>query len=265
MDLDTRKQALFHMSQEAFAVIKAGLNNVKTSQEKSRGDFVTDVDLRAENLILEYLGKNFPNDAIVTEESDDKYGTSGFTWIIDPLDGTNNFRRGVPLAGVQIALLQDGRAVFGLMTNLTDDVVYFAEAGRGALMTDFQQSHKTPISVSKRSLHDSMLVISSNVAHDPSGMQRRILDNVVPHAESFRVLGCAVQEFPYVARGNFEAIISNHPKSMDITAGALLIEEAGGKATTYDGLPWSPDMKTIVASNGVIHDELVELIEKALN
>lgn len=260
MDLEIRKRELFLISEKAFSVIKSGFNNVTTSTEKSRGDYVTDVDVSSEKIILDYINEKFPSDAIITEESNDKLGSSGFAWIIDPLDGTNNFLRGIPLAGLQIAVLKNNKPVLGLLVNLTDDIVYFAEAGKGAFMTDFSLNNATKVHVSNRALADSMIVISSNIAQDTSNTQKRVLDSVFPSAASCRVLGVAVNEFPYIANGNIEAVISNHPKAMDITAGSLLIEEAGGRVTTYDGSAWSPDMKTIIASNGAIHDELLELV-----
>ena len=264
MDLETRKKELFYISEQAWSIIKTGFGNVQSSEQKSKGDFVTDVDLRAEKKILDYLSEKFPNDSLITEESDNKSGNSDFTWIVDPLDGTNNFLRGIPLCGVQIALLKDGKPVFGLLANLIDDVVYFAERGKGAFITDFKFNKQIPIKVSNRPLNESMVIISSNIAQDISNTQKSIIDSVFPSAASCRVFGVAVHEFPYIARGNIEAVVSNHPKAMDITAGSLLIEEAGGKVTTYDGLAWFPEMKTIVASNGLIHDELLTLIEKGL-
>lgn len=262
-ELETRKQELFAISKKAYEVIKSGFNNVKTSTEKTRGDFVTDVDVASEKIILEYLGEKFPDDSLITEESDNKAGVSGFSWIIDPLDGTNNFLRGLPFAGLQIAVLQNEKPVLGLLANLSEDVVYFAELGQGAFITDFSQKRMTIIHVSDRRLHDSMVVISSNIAQDSSGTQKKVLESVFPSAASCRVLGVAVNEFPYIANGNIEAVISNHPKSVDITAGSLLIEEAGGRVTTYQGAPWQPDMKTIIASNGLIHEDLLKLVAKS--
>lgn len=261
-ELEIRKQELLTVCEESLSVIKNGFNNVRFKQEKTKGDFVTNVDIESEKLILEHLGSRFPHDTLITEESDGSIGDSSYTWIIDPLDGTNNFLRGIPLAGLLVALIKDDKPMLGLLANLVDDGIYFTEAGNGGFATNFNLQWKNKLSVSQRTLADSMIVISSNIAQDASHRQSRVIEAVFPRAASCRVFGVAANEFPYVANGSIEAIISNNPKSMDITAGSLLIEEAGGKVTTYDGKPWSPNMETIVASNGLIHDELLELIAK---
>ena len=150
----------------------------------------------------------------------------------------------------------------GVIFDPTRGDLYTAEKGKGAFQTNTELNNKIRIKVSDRKLNKGMLIGSSGIAHDESGEYKKILETLLPHIGAVRIYGVAVLDFPFIAKGSAEFLISNNPKSMDITAGSILVEEAGGKVTTYDNKPWYPEMKSLVGSNGIEHDRLIQLIRK---
>jgi myo-inositol-1(or 4)-monophosphatase len=221
-------------------------------------NLVTEMDQRAEALILGRLRGAFPDDAILAEERGAAGGRSGRRWIVDPLDGTTNYAHGLPLFGVSIALEEARRLVLGVVYDPMRDELFVGERGGGATLND------APIRVSAtRSIDESLLV--TGFPYDI----RETADTNLPEyaamslrARAVRRLGSAVIDLAYVACGRFDAYWELRLGAWDVAAGAVLVEEAGGRVTGIDGHALDVDAPTLLASNGLIHDEMLAALRE---
>ena len=219
-------------------------------------NLVTEMDRRAEAEILGRLRGAFPDDAILSEEAGAAGGRSGRRWIVDPLDGTTNYAHGLPLFGVSIALQADGRVVLGIVYDPSRDELFVAERGAGATLNDAR------IRVSSTASLDESLLVTGF----PYNI-RQTRDTNLPEYAAFSVraravrrLGSAVLDLSYVACGRFDAFWELQLGAWDVAAGSLLVEEAGGRITAIDGRPLDIDAPTLVASNGLVHQEVLGVL-----
>jgi myo-inositol-1(or 4)-monophosphatase len=221
-------------------------------------DLVTEMDTRAEALIVEQLRAAFPDDAVLAEERGASPGRSGRRWIVDPLDGTVNYAHGVPHFAVSIALDTGGRVALGVAYLPCADELYVAERGAGASL------NAEPLAVSTAdTLAESLLVTGF-----PYDIRERPDNNLREYgvfclrARAVRRLGSAVADLAWVAAGRFDGFWELRLGAWDVAAGALLVEEAGGRVTGIDGGPLDLDAPTLVASNGRIHEEILATLRQ---
>lgn len=224
---------------------------------KDDKSFVTKADRETEAAILEVLKSKFPNHAFLGEETGETGSKSEYLWVIDPIDGTANFVNGVPVWGVSVALVKNNEPICGVVSNPVMNLLVHAERGKG-LWCNGERSH-----VSAQGKDAAM--ISVGVGQGP-GIKDKLLaifrENP-KHLKTYRYLGSAVLEMALLARGGTEGFISLGLSKWDYAAGALLVQEGGGKITTLKGDPWNLEEQWFVASNGVIHNELIEVIRAA--
>ncbi|MEN9231345.1 MAG: inositol monophosphatase family protein [Thermostichus sp. DG02_5_bins_236] len=235
---------------EAAALLRSYGGDSLNIEEKRPGDLVTAADRASEDLILKTLRRHFPEDAILTEESGPQGSAQGFyAWMIDPLDGTTNFAHGYPFAAVSIGLLQGREPVLGVVCDVFRGDLFRAAQGMGAT-----RNH-SPIQVSTtRELSHSLLV--TGFAYD----RRETLDNNYAEFCHFTHLtqgvrrgGSAALDLAYVATGQLDGYWERGLSPWDITAGIVLVREAGGKVTAYDGSPVDVYSGRLLASNGKLH------------
>lgn len=220
-------------------------------------NIVTDSDIASERLIVETIRASFPEHAIVAEESGLHEARSPYRWIVDPLDGTVNFAHGVPIFSVSIAVEFDGAVVVGVVYHPMLGELFTARRGDGAYLNG------QPIGVSEcRHLADAFLVTGFpyNIASFPEYRDWHF-PALVRRGIPIRRLGSSALDLAYVAAGRFDGFweVGLHP--WDIAAGVLLVTEAGGRVTNYDGSPHSLLARTIVATNGIIHDEFIAFLQ----
>jgi len=222
-------------------------------------NLVTEMDQRAEAEILERLRGAFPDDAILSEEHGvAASGRSGRRWIVDPLDGTTNYAHGLPIFGVSIALETERGVVLGVVYDPSRDELFVGERGRGATLND------APIRVSATAtLGESLLTTGF-----PYNI-RETRDTNLPEYAAFSVraravrrLGSAVIDLAYVACGRFDGFWELRLGSWDVAAGSVLVEEAGGLVTAVDGGPLDVDAPTLLATNGIIHEEVLGVLKQ---
>jgi myo-inositol-1(or 4)-monophosphatase len=226
---------------------KDGLNNP-----------VTEADLASEDLIISIIRAEFPDHYILTEEAGNLPTDSNYKWIIDPIDGTVNFAHLIPLCCVSIGVEKDGEVIMGAIYNPFIDEFYFAEKGKGAFCND------KPINVSsQKSVSLSCLVSGFPYTYvdEPNGALE-VFARFVRAGVSVRRLGSAAMDLCWVACGRFDGYFEQSLKPWDSAAGFLLVNEAGGKVTNFEGDTYSPYDKKIIATNGTIHDELFEWLHK---
>ena len=247
-------------AREAGRFLKLSVGKVRNVEQK-QGDernLVSEIDRGAEERIIAIIRRNFPQHAILAEESGGSLAPAEYRWIIDPLDGTTNFLHGVPIFSVSIGVERKGELVAGVVYDPNQDELFTAEKGGGA----FLNGKRLRVSTAS-TLIDSLLVTGFpyNITANP--------DNAVEHfvrflmaARGVRRLGSAAMDLSYVAAGRFDGFWEVSLSPWDIAAGALLIQEAGGTITGMSGAPLNIYGKQVLASNGRIHNAMLEILRK---
>lgn len=253
--LQVAKQAAL----EAGEIIQKYSGNTyqKNIKHGDLSDFATDADLEAEKKIVEILTKNFPDHNIIAEEGGKKDKGSKYTWLIDPIDGTISFAQRIPYYSVSIGLLEDGQPVLGVIYNVSFDHLYWAQIGQGAYLNG------KAIHVSqKKNLKES--VGSLDFGHNVKRQHKLDLyvNKLITRIGYIYSFGSAVASLGMVAEGVLDLYV-NHAFPWDFAAGAVIVREAGGKVTDFEGNEpdWTKERLNIVASNGLIHDAILEVLK----
>ena len=239
---------------DAGAIVQSYWGNLNAIEEKGRsGDLVTAADKASEKAILEVLRRHVPEHGILAEESG-KLGdsTSRYLWAIDPLDGTTNFAHQYPPFGVSIGLLIDGIPQVGVVFDPFHNELFRAATGLGATR------NRQPIRVSETvELRNSLLV--TGFAYD----RRETPDNnyaefchLTHLTQGVRRSGSASIDLCYVSCGRLDGYWERGLSPWDLAAGVVILSEAGGKITAYDGSPWKIESGRILATNGKLHESL---------
>lgn len=235
-------------------VIRQRFQKISSVRYKGRANPVTDVDLLAEEMIVETITRRFPEHNILSEEVHTVDRDSEYTWIIDPLDGTMNFTMGIPFVAVSVALAVGDTPLLGAVYDPIRKETFTAERGKGAFL------NRKPITVSKKqSLNDA--VIGVDLGYDDLG-RRRAVETILlvrPQVQAVRLLGSAVLGLCYAACGRFDVYFHPHVYPWDISVGALLIAEAGGQVTDLHGSDVSTRTSNIAASNHRLHKQFMDL------
>src|SRR3954465_860909 len=232
----------------------------RVTQVSSKGDIdlVTEADLAAERFIIERIKSHYPRHAILAEEAEASgikhEGSGEFKWIIDPLDGTTNYAHGYPAFCVSVALERAGRIELGVIYDPLRDETFAAERGLGATLNGRR------IRVSEvEELNNAMLC--TGFPYNVREMEdfARHFYNFIMHAQAVRRDGSAALDLAYVACGRFDGFWEEGLRPWDVAAGVLLIAEAGGRVSHYDGTPFDIYTPPIVASNGLVHEQMMRV------
>jgi len=223
---------------------------------KGDKNLVTEVDRESERLIVEHLLSSFPNHNIIAEEGDYPQSGSPFRWIIDPVDGTTNYAHGFPWFCSSIGLEHEGDLVVGVIYNPIYDELFTTTEGGGA----FLNGNRLSISA-RHPLKNSLL--GTGFPYDCASDPANNFANFIAFqkaARGIRRAGAAALDLAYVAAGRLDGFWELKLKAWDVAAGILLVREAGGLVTTFDGSHYDIFNDRIVASNGLIHDEIVAML-----
>jgi myo-inositol-1(or 4)-monophosphatase len=254
--MDTMLDFAIDTARRAGVLLLSMFEGQRDVQLKSTFELVTDADHASEALVISAIGRQFPDHAIVAEESGGTAAAAGYTWLIDPLDGTNNYAHGLPIFSVSLALLRDGALLLGVIYDPTRDELFAAESGQGA------RCNGRRIRVSESpNLAASLLATGFpyDYATNPDNNAREFT-TLVGRVQGVRRLGSAALDLAYVAMGRFDAFWELRLSAWDVAAGSLLVEEAGGRITGIDGRPMNVDAPTLVASNGKVHDAVLRVL-----
>lgn len=242
------------IARDAGRLLLTGLQAELHVELKGAVDLVTEMDRRSEALIRQRLRDAFPDTDLLAEEGSGSIeGRSGGLWIVDPLDGTTNYAHGFPVFAVSMALEREGCLELGVVYDPTRDECFSAARGRGARLNG------RPIRVTDRDdLGQSLL--ATGFPYDIRTSERnnlRQFGDLVRRVRAVRRAGAAAIDLSYVAAGRFDGYWEEKIAPWDVAAGALLVQEAGGRVTGYGGEPIDIRGARIVATNGHIHDQLV--------
>lgn len=244
------------LARRAGSLLLARLDGPRTLTYKGAIDLTTDADRASEELIVEHIRRYFAGHTIIAEEGSGVDSASPYSWLIDPLDGTTNYAHGVPYFSVSIALLYQGQLEIGVVYAPVLGELFAAQRGQGAYCNGRR------IGVSAR----STLIESICSTGFPYDRARRPDNNlaefgrVLLRAREVRRVGSAAIDLSYVAAGRYDCHWERDLKPWDSAAGALLVLEAGGTLSDWNGAPWSPASPTLAASNSKIHAELLAVL-----
>jgi myo-inositol-1(or 4)-monophosphatase len=225
---------------------------------KGDKNLVTEVDQESERLVVDHLLGRFPDHNIVAEEGEYPQGDAPFRWIIDPLDGTTNYAHGFPWFCVSIGLESAGELVAGVIFNPMHDELFTATKGGGAFLNG-QRLH-----VSTRAPLQNTL-LATGFPYDCASDPTNNFDNFIAFqkaARGIRRAGAAALDLAYVAAGRLDGFWELKLKPWDVAAGVLLVREAGGTVTSFDGTNYDVSNHRIVASNGLIHEEMTAMLTR---
>lgn len=240
-------------ARRAGALLLEGLARRHTMELKSAYEVVTEVDRASEELIVNAIRDAFPDHAILAEESGGVERASPFLWLIDPLDGTNNYAHGFPFFSVSIALMEHNDLILGVVFDPLRDELFYAERGAGSWCNG-QRLRVSETPALAASLVSTGFPYDFATTADNNAQQ---FVRIQARTQGVRRAGSAALDLAYVAMGRLDAHWELRLKPWDTAAGALLVLEAGGRLSDWRGSPWNPWNDRLVASNGRIHDELI--------
>lgn len=241
-------------ARDAGAILVDRLGRALQVSNKGDIDLVTEADVASEQLIIERIRSYYPRHSILAEESGDTVtveGESEWRWIVDPLDGTTNYAHGYPCFCVSIALERQGKLELGVIYDPTRDEIFAGERGQGATLN----GRKIQVSEIEE-LNAAMLCTGFpyNVRERPNFA--RDFTNFTMNAQAVRRDGSAALDLAYVACGRFDGFWEDGLNPWDVAAGVLLIEEASGTVTDYEGASLDIYTPRVLASNGLIHEAM---------
>ena len=227
---------------------------------KAEADLVTDADRASEKLIVGRLRAEWPHHDIVGEEGTRDTHGSSFRWYVDPLDGTTNFAHGFPVFCVSMGLEHEGELIAGIVYDPTRDEMFAAEKGAGATLNGraIRVSHT-------KSVAESILGTGFPSFKRHKNPNIHFYHQLTLRSHGIRRAGSAALDLCCVAAGRYDGYWEFNLNPWDTSAGVLMVQEAGGKVTRFDGMPFRIDSRETMASNGLIHAELMEDFRKIMH
>ena len=251
-------QFIESIARQAGAVLREGYGNVRHIQQKGVIDLVTEFDKRSEELILSAIQREFPDHAILAEESGHNQTISKYQWVIDPLDGTTNFAHGIPIFSVTMALFQNNSPILGVTYDPLRDEMFSAQSGHGATL------NQRPIHVSTQA-NLEQAIISTGFPYDIRTNPRNNFAQFVQfqlRTQAVRHLASAALDCAWTALGRLDGYWEFGVQPWDIGAGVLLVREAGGRVTSIEGDNNFLSQTSILVSNGLIHEQMSRVLRE---
>ncbi len=251
------KSTLIRAAEAGAAVMQSYFQGeFKISNKEGINNLVTEADHASEKAIFDVIKEDYPDHYLLSEEAGEIVMDSNYKWIIDPIDGTVNFAHGLPLCCVSIALEQDGEMILGTVYNPFIKEFFFAQRGYGATLNDKKIAVSPETSVATSCLVTGFPYSYLDQPNGPLEVFSRLIRGGVP----VRRLGSAAMDLCWVAAGRFDGFYEHKLQAWDSAAGFLIVEEAGGRVSDFAGDRYSPYQPHIIATNGKIHDELVDVV-----
>lgn len=242
------------LAKESGAMLRDFFGRPLAIREKGVNDLVTAADETVERLLVTRIGEAFPDDGILAEEGSQKAGSSGYQWIVDPVDGTTNFAHNLPQFSVSIALAHASKVIAGVVYDPVKGEFFEAEQGKGAKLND------VPIHVAQRTQLANALVVTG-FSYDRRQRIEALLERVrriLMNAQGLRRLGSAALDLCYVAAGRFDVFIEDGLSPWDMAAGQLIAQEAGAALRTMSGGAFDVYGNSVVACNEGLLEEVLQ-------
>jgi myo-inositol-1(or 4)-monophosphatase len=244
-----------YIAKEAGKIIRNGFGkNFSYEYKSNESNIVTEIDKKAEELIKEFISKNYSDHSILSEESGSTIHNSDYVWVVDPLDGTTNFTHGLPIFSVSIGVQNKNNTIAGVVYDVMANNLYFSELNKGSFCNDIQLK----VSPQKKISHSLAVTgFPYDIADNPENALE-LFTKIIKKTRGVRRLGSAAIDFCYVARGVFDIFWEVHLNPWDICAGKLIVEEAGGRVTDFKGNPIELIGSTILCTNGQLHELMLK-------
>lgn len=242
---------------EAGRMLRQGMSQRREISFKGAVDLVTNFDRKAQEMVFNRLSAAFPDHGFLAEEGLHREKAGDFLWVIDPLDGTTNYAHRFPVFCISIALEFQGRVVLGLVYDPMREEIFRAVEAEGAYLNG-QEIHVSPVDDLDRSLlatgfpYDVRESRVNNVIH---------FNKFLVRAQAIRRCGSAALDLCYVACGRFDGFWELKLKPWDVSAGALMVKEAGGRLSDFSGAEFSISNAETLASNGLIHEAMITVLQ----
>jgi len=249
------------IAREAGQILLEGFRSQETEISfKSRTNLVTSMDYASEKHLVSAIEKKYHNHTIIAEEGSGKESHGDYIWYIDPLDATNNYAHGIPIFCVSIGVYHanSNTPFCGVVYDPLHDELFSAQKNCGAFLND-EKIKVSPIDDLGYS------ILATGFPYDKENSEINNVDNFqnfLPKLQGIRRLGSAAIDLCYVACGRIDGYWEGELCQWDTAAGSLIVEEAGGTVTHYNGDLYTLDKKDIVASNGKIHKAMIEILDK---
>lgn len=257
--LHERMQVAQEAARKAGKLLYDNLRGDFKVSKKGPIDLVTEMDLAAEKLIVEEIGKSFPDDDVLAEERGRRQGDERRRWIIDPLDGTTNYAHGYRFFCVSIAFELEGQVELGVVFDPVTDELYTARRGQGS------QLNGAELEVSRtQELKDALLCTGFPYEEDLMNAGLEMFRRMLFQSRAVRRDGSAALDLCYVAAGRLDAFWEKGLRAWDVAAGQLIVSEAGGQVSAINDDSFSVYGRQILASNGRLHHQLREHLKAAL-
>lgn len=234
-------------------------------REKAPRDLVTEVDLLCEEQMVRAIEERYPQDAILSEERGGEVSGTGRTWLLDPVDGTANFSRSNPLFCACVSVLEDGRVTHAAVAAPRLGDLYHAASGGGAWRDSAEGRVRLRVSETAALEHafvgaDLSFTTKDGITRSP---RREALEELFTSCWQLRSLGSAGIRGAWIAAGYLDVSVGTRNTAWDYAPTALLVSEAGGRATDLDGTPWGLDSEGLVAANPALHARILGILNRA--
>lgn len=266
-DLEQLTLSVCDVARQAGAFIRRERQSFQSEkvERKHAHDYVSYVDKQSEQLIVTSLRTLLPQAGFITEEGLASYADEQYCWVVDPLDGTTNFLHSYAPYAVSIALMKGIQIQLGVVYEICADECFYGWKNGGAYMQHGSEQPET-LHVSRQPMNDALVCLQlpyNSNAYSP--IIRRIIGSLYGRVASVRMIGSAAMALCYVAAGRLDAYAEKYIGRWDYMAGALLVEEAGGTVTTYEGDSEFMCTDNVVATNGIVHHSMIDELKQALS
>jgi myo-inositol-1(or 4)-monophosphatase len=253
------KLTITEAAKAAGAVIQSYFQGVfKIESKEGINNLVTEVDNHSEKIIIDIIKRDFPTHSIISEEVGELMQDSEYQWIIDPIDGTVNFAHGIPICCVSIGLRHSGKMIMGVVYTPMMNEFFFAERGQGATLNGM------PIKVSQKADFKTACLVTGFPYKWPETKEHpiKVFERMILQGLPVRRLGSAAIDLCWVACGRFDGFWEYNLNSWDVAAGYLIVREAGGRISNFDGSETTVFEKETLATNGLIHEQMLNVINQ---
>ena len=252
------KNTLFKAAIESGKILKENFGGTYAIESKDVvSNLVTEIDKRSEKKIIELIKTDYPSHNILSEEIGAIDAESEVKWIIDPIDGTINYAHSIPICCVSIGVEKKGEIVLGIVYNPFSGETFFAEKGKGATLNE-----KKIFVSSENHINKSLLVTGFPYTSSKNPTkQLEVFTKIVSSDIPIRRLGSAALDICWTACGRFDGFWEYNLNPWDVAGGSLVLTEAGGKLSNFSGNGYNIYEKEILATNGLIHEQVLKLIQ----
>jgi len=247
------KEIAFKAIKEASVIVMSYFNQEKDIKNKGEFDLVTKADIESEKKIVEIIKEKFPEHGFILEEGNNLNQGAEYVWIIDPIDGTTSFSHNYPMFSISIALFKNKEPILGVVYLPFMKELFVAEKNKGSYLNNEKITVSNTDSLKKS-------LIATGFPYEVRERSIAYLTKIAKVAQGIRRSGSAAIDICYIAAGRSDAYYELGLKIMDTAAAQLILTEAGGKVTDFNGDKIKDDFSKVVASNGIVHDDLIMVL-----